>query len=764
MTRIIPPEARPEPGTVHYKGSEGGWGSMRGMALVESNALAAPGAAETLYRQNKPGGFMCVSCAWGKPPNPHPAEFCENGAKATIWDLTVKRCTPEFFAQHTVSELRGWSDFDLENVGRLTHPLRYDAALDKYVEASWEEAFAAIGAKLRALNPKQTTFYASGKASLEASYLYALFARIYGHNNLPDSSNMCHETTSVGLKKLLGSPVGTSVYQDLDVCDMILHIGQNPGTNSPRILHPLKDAAERGCKIVAVNPLKEKGLIEFIDPQNPWHLMTGQVTPIATQFVQVHPGGDIALLTGIAKYVLEKDKRAPVVDWAFVEAHTHGFEEWRTFVENADWLELERVSGATRAQMEQAGETYSTAKAVLALYGMGITQHVQGWQSLGALVNLMLLRGNVGKPGAGVQSIRGHSNVQGQRTVGITEKPELAPLDKYRELFGFEPPWQEGCNVVRFLEALLKGEMKGFVALGGNLARAVPDYDRIKQVWPQMELTVNIVTRLNVTTLLPGQSAWILPCLARAEEDVQAGGPQQVSMEDTFSHVYGSIGKRTPASPHLKSETAIVCGLAKATSPEHPLQRWDEWTGDYRKIRALIAKTFPDQFHDMEARMNQAGGFYRGNAAHERIWKTPSGKAEFTTPTTLDATELEAKPGRYKLITVRSNDQFNTTVYGYSDRLRGIEGERDILMMSPRDIAEAGLKDGQRVALVTDLDDGVTRRVEGLKLIPYDIPLGTVGGYMPELNTLVPLSRHDALSMTPANKGTPVRVIPAAQA
>ena len=612
--------------------------------------------------------------------------------------------------------------------------------------------------------PKDVTFYSSGKASLEASYLYALFARIYGCNNLPDSSNMCHETTSVGLKKVLGSPVGTCTLQDLETCDMIIHVGQNPGTNSPRILHPLKAAAERGCKIVAINPLKEKGLVEFVDPQNPWQMTVGKPTPIATQFIQVNPGGDIALMTGIAKHVLALDAcernagRADVVDWDFIKAHTHGLESWRKFVEDADWAELEAESGATRAEMEQAGETYARAKAVMALYGMGITQHVHGSQALGAVVNLLLLRGNVGKPGAGCQSIRGHSNVQGQRTVGITEKPKLAPMQKYRELFGFEPPTEKGVNTAEFVERLLQGRMKGFFGLGGNLARAVPEWERVKRAWPQMELTVHIATRLNRTHLLPGKAAWLLPCLARAEEDLQTSGPQQVSMEDTFSHIYGSIGKRKPASPHCKSEVAIVCGLAKATLAANPLWRWDDWTGDYRLIRALIAKTFPDEFHDMETRMNQPGGFYRGNAAHERIWKTESGKAEFTTPTTLDLTDLARKPGRYRLVTLRSNDQFNTTIYGYSDRLRGVEGERMVLMMAPQDIARAGLSDGQKVTLVTDLDDGVSRKMSGLKIIPYDLPPGAVAGYFPELNTLSPISRRDKLSDTPASKSIPVRI------
>ena len=759
-----PTDLSPLPGAVHYDGPVGGWGSAEGILAVETIALAGPGALDTLAHQNKAGGTMCVSCAWAKPPQPHIAEFCENGAKATIWDLTSARCGPEFFAQHSVAELSQWSEFDLERQGRLTHPLRYDARLDRYIETSWDEAFAAIGAELRKLDPKTTTFYASGKAGLEASFLYALFARIYGHNNLPDSSNMCHETTSVALKKVIGSPVGTCRLEDFEHCDAIFYVGQNPGTNSPRILHPLKDAVERGCKIIAFNPLKERGLIEFADPQNPWQMTLGRPTPLASQYVQVSPGGDIAALTGVAKHVLELDAAArvagetPVIDDSFLAEHTQGLEDWRAFVEATSWADIERDAGVSRAELERAAATYATAKSVIGIYGMGLTQHVHGSQAIGALVNLLLLRGNIGRRGAGCQPIRGHSNVQGQRTVGITEKPELAPMAQYRELFGFEPPMERGNNTVAFVERLIAGEAKGFIGLGGNLARAVPDWERVAKAWRGMSLTVHVATRLNRTHLLPGKSAWILPCLVRAEQDMQATGAQQVSMEDSFSQIYGSIGKRTPASLQLKSELAIVCGLAKASLPRHSLWRWDDWNGDYRIVRAFIAKIWPEQFSDMEERMNAPGGFYRGNAARERTWKTHSGKAEFTTPTTLDATGLDRRSGRFRLITLRSNDQFNTTVYGLSDRLRGIEGDRMVVMMSPQDMAEAGLTAGQKVTLVTDLDDGHVRRVAALTVTPYDLPGGALVGYFPELNPLSPLSRYDLESHTPAAKAIPVRI------
>ncbi|WP_137680124.1 FdhF/YdeP family oxidoreductase [Aurantiacibacter suaedae] len=756
------------PDPIEYEGSAGGWGSLKGMTRIELSGQAGPGAAATLKVQNKPGGYMCSSCAWAKPPNPHVFEFCENGAKATLWDLTSKRCTPDFFAEHSVSELAGWSDYDLEMQGRLTHPMRYDAASDRYVEASWEEAFEGIAAKLNQLDPKSVTFYASGKAGLEASYLYAIFARAYGHNNLPDSSNMCHETTSVGLKKVTGSSVGTCQLDDLEHCDAIFYCGQNPGTNSPRILHPLQEAVKRGCKIIVLNPLREKGLLEFTNPQNPKQMTLGSPTEMSHMYLQVRAGGDIAALMGICKRVIERDEQAKaagaarVLDEQFVQQHTHGFDAFIETLKSTDWQQLETASGISRPQLEAAGDVYAEAKNVIGIYGMGLTQHVHGSQAIGMLVNLLLLSGNIGRQGAGISPIRGHSNVQGQRTVGITEKTKLAPVEKYRELLDLETPEEDGRNTVEFLEAMLRGENKGFIGLGGNLAKAVPDHLRVHPAWRDMELTVHIATKLNSTHCMPGKASWILPCLVRAEEDIQESGNQQVSMEDSFSHIYGSIGKREPASEHLKSETAIVCGLAKATlDGRNPKLTWDAWQADYSRIRDLIAQTFPDEFHDMNARMNQPGGFYRGNAARDRIWKTESGKAEFTDPDSLTSCGIGDAQGRYHLVTLRSNDQFNTTIYGHDDRLRGLKGSRMIVLMRPEDIVSEGLSEGEEVTLQTDSDghDAQERAVSGLTVTPYDLPKGTLAGYFPELNALVPLWYHDKLSQTPASKGVPVRIV-----
>jgi molybdopterin-dependent oxidoreductase alpha subunit len=610
--------------TVHYDGPAGGWGSLEGIARIFGKEWDSPAALNTLRRQNKPKGFMCVSCSWAKPADYHTFEFCENGAKATLWELTSRRCTPEFFAEHTVTELLSWKDYDLEQQGRLTHPLRYDSATDKYVPCSWDEAFQAIGSQLKALDPKSVVFYSSGRASLETSYLYALFARVYGNNNLPDSSNMCHETTSVALKKLIGAGVGTVVFDDLSNCDAMFFFGQNTGSNSPRFLHPLQDAAKRGVQIITFNPVREKGLEFFINPQNPAEMLTGKSTQISSQYHQVKVGGDIAVMTGICKHVFAADDAAKqqgkrVIDAPFIKQHTHGFEDFEAKVRATSWDDIEAASGLSRAVIEGAAQVYVEADRVIGIYGMGLTQHVHGFQNVAMLVNMLLLKGNIGRDGTGISPVRGHSNVQGQRTVGISEKPELVPLDKYAKQFGFEPPRDKGLNTVETCEGVLAGKVRGFVGLGGNFVRAIPERSKMEEAWRGLDLTVQIATKLNRSHLVHGKTAYLLPCLGRTEEDIQASGQQAVTMEDTFSCIQGSIGLRKPASEHLKSEVAIVAGLAKVTLSPNPKLKWDEWVGNYDLIRNEIAETYPDEFHDFNARMFTPGGFYRGNSARERI-------------------------------------------------------------------------------------------------------------------------------------------------
>ena len=750
----------------HDTGPAGGWGSMQGMARIAGESHPSPMTLRSLGRQNKPKGVMCVSCAWPKPANYSAFEFCENGAKATMWELTSARCGPEFWDEgaHTVTALREWKDHDLEMTGRLTHPLRYNLETDRYQAVSWEEAFAAIGDTLKSIPKESAVFYASGHAGLEASYLYALLARAYGNNNLPQSSNMCHETTSVGLTKVIGSPVGTVVWEDLAETDAFFFFGQNPGTNSPRFLHPMKDLKDRGGKIVTFNPVIEQGLVSFVDPQNPLAMLTGKETRISDQYHQLKAGGDVAAILGLCKCVVEADDtakaagKAEVIDHAFVTQHTTGFGEFIQSCRDVTWVEIEQESGLTEAALREAADVYIATEKVIGVYGMGLTQHTHGALNIAMLVNLLLLRGNIGRPGAGCCPVRGHSNVQGQRTVGIAEKTKLVPLDKLKELFGFDPPTEDGMNIVAAVQGLFDEKVKAFICLGGNLLRAVPDQKRMEKAWAAQDLTVMVSTKLNRSHLYPGKQAYILPCLGRFEADEQATGNQTVTTEDSFSMINGSIGERPPVSDQVKSELAIVAGIAKTAVPPLPGLKWDEWTADYGLVRDLIEHTYPEDFRDFNARMYEPGGFYRGNGAHERIWKTPEGKAVFTTPGQLNSLGFQDAPGRFRLITMRSNDQFNTTIYGYSDRLRGLSGSRDILLMCPEDIEAAGLTDGQTVTLVTDVDDGHDRRLGGLTLTAYKLPRGTIASYYPECNVLVPVQHHDELSGTPASKSVPVRV------
>ena len=740
---------------------------MKGMSRSYRDAKPELTVVKSIARMNKPKGVMCVSCAWPKPANYSAFEFCENGAKATLWELTSERCTPEFWSDdaHTVTALRDWNDFDLEKTGRLTHPLRYNADTDRYEAIGWDEAFAAIGATLQSLPKESAVFYSSGHAGLEASYLYALLARVYGTNNLPQSSNMCHETTSVGLAKVVGSAVGTIVWEDLIEADAFFFFGQNPGSNSPRFLHPMKDLKDRGGKIVTFNPVIEQGLVSFLDPQSKLAMITGKETIISDQYHQVKAGGDPAAILGLCKCVVEADDAAQaagkpeVIDHIFIQQHTIGFDAFIQSCRTASWAEIEKESGLTEAAIREAADVYIAAKKVIGVWGMGLTQHAHGTLNVAMVVNLLLLRGNIGRLGAGCCPVRGHSNVQGQRTVGIAEKAHLIPFDKLKELFDFEPPANDGMNIVEAVEGLFDGTVKAFISLGGNLVRAVPDQKRMEAAWAAQDMTVMVSTKLNRSHLFPAKQAYILPCLGRFEADRQATGDQTVTTEDSFSMINASIGDRPPVSDAVMSELAIVTAIAAATVAPHPSLKWDEWTADYGLVRDLIEKTYPDDFRDYNARMYEVGGFYRGNGAHERIWKTPEGKALFTTPGQLNATGFEDAPGRYRLITMRSNDQFNTTIYGFSDRLRGLKGSRDILLMCPDDIAAAGLTDGQTVTLVTDVDDGQDRRLGGLTLTAYKLPRGTIGGYYPECNVLVPIGHHDELSKTPASKSVPVRVV-----
>jgi molybdopterin-dependent oxidoreductase alpha subunit len=747
-----------------YDGPAGGWGSVGALGSILTQEEVAVLGSEILWKQNKPGGYMCVSCSWAKPAKPRPFEFCENGAKATAWEITSKTTTPDFFAAHTVSELQGWSDHALEENGRLTHPMRYDPASDRYRPVAWEEALREIGAELKALDPKSVVLYTSGRASLEASYMYQLFGRMYGTNNFPDSSNMCHETTSVALPPVIGVPVGTVHLEDFAKADCILFFGHNTTTNAPRMLHPLQEAAQRNVPIITFNPLRERGLERFVNPQDPIQMLTGG-TRISSHYYQVSTGGDIAAVIGLCKRVIEADDAAQakgderILDVDFIRRHTHGFEAFAAFCRGQNWVELERISGISRAELEKVAEIYMQSKAVILNYGMGITQHRYGVEAVQMLVNLLLLRGNIGKPGAGISPIRGHSNVQGQRTVGISEKTKLVPLDKLKELYGFEPPREDGLSTVDACRAILDGKVKGFVSLGGNFVRAIPERGMMERAWQKMRLSVQIATKLNRSHVIPAEVSYILPCLGRIEIDEQATGPQAVSVEDSTACIHGSRGQRDPVSPSAWSEPKIIAGLAKATLAPDAKVDWGAWTGDYSLVRDAIERTYPDQFKDFNKRLFKPGGFPRPLAARKRVWKTPTGKANFTVPKHLSSNEA-AEPGSFQLITLRADGQFNTSIYNESDRFRGVAESRMVVFVNPEDMAELGLEEGSRVTLLTDAHDNVDRRLEGLQVVPYDIPRRSIGGYYPECNVLIPLAHHAEEAKVPAAKSVPVRLIP----
>ncbi|MFC0398798.1 FdhF/YdeP family oxidoreductase [Paraburkholderia rhizosphaerae] len=750
-----------------YPYASGGWGSVKAVAKILLQEKAPLTDSRVLIHQNKPDGFMCVSCSWAKPASPHPFEFCESGAKATAWDITAKRVTPEFFRVHPVRELLTWHDHDLEEAGRLTEPLRYDTATDRYVPVSWQQAFDAIGAELRRMNPNSVVFYTSGRASLETSYMLQLFARMYGTNNLPDSSNMCHESSSVGLKEAIGVGVGTITLDDFEKTDLMFFFGQNVGTNSPRMLHQLQDARKRGVPIITFNPLREPGLLDFANPQSPADMLRPGDTQISTQYHQVKTGGDTAAILGMCKVVIDADDRAvsagepPVIDVDFIRDHTNGYDTFAQYVRDANWDDIVRVSGLERDAIEAAAREYMKANAVIAHYGMGLTQHRMGVQNVRMLCNLLMLRGNVGKPGAGPSPVRGHSNVQGQRTVGITEKPELAPLDQLARQFSFEPPRDKGMNIVEAFEAMLDGKVKAVVNLGGNLVRSVPDRLRTEPAWAHLDLTVNIATKLNRSHLVHGKTSFVLPCLSRIEIDRQASGVQAVSMEDSTACFHGSRGVAEPAAQTIRSEPFIIAGIAKATLAERSSVDWDAWRNDYARVRSEMATTWPEMFHDIERRMWTPGGFPRPLPARERQWKTKSGKAEFMVPDSIgeDPDMPEREPDSLRLMTLRSDSQFNTTIYNHDDRFRGIKGNRMVILMNPSDMAKHGLEHGDRITLQTIAGDDVERCVAGLTVVPFDVPQGCIGGYYPECNPLLPLWHHAKESKVPGAKSIPVRVI-----
>ncbi|MEF7612823.1 FdhF/YdeP family oxidoreductase [Aquincola sp. MAHUQ-54] len=747
-----------------YKGPAGGWGALRSVAhQLRQHRIALKGP-RTLLSANQPGGFDCPGCAW-PDSNSRTVDFCENGVKAVAAEITADRATPELVGSHTVAELATWSDHRLEALGRLTHPMAYDAAADRYRPIAWDEAFARIARHLQALDhPDQAVFYTSGRTSNEAAFLYQLFARAFGTNNFPDCSNMCHEPSGLGMKASLGVGKGTVALHDFGLADAIFIFGQNPGTNHPRMLGELREAARRGARIVSFNPLRERGLERFADPQSPLEMATGGATPISSAYHQVRIGGDLAVLKGLCKRLFELDDAAQacgaprVLDVAFLAQHTEGLAAFEADLRAEPWEAIVEACGLTLAQLHAAAAVYAGAERAIVCWGMGITQHPQAVAAVRMICSLLLLRGQVGKPGAGACPVRGHSNVQGDRTMGIDERPTAAFLDRLRDVFGFEPPRRAGHDTLAAIEAMARGEAKVFIGMGGNFAAAAPDTHVTAAALRRCALTVQVSTKLNRSHLVHGREALILPCLGRTEVDLQATGPQGVTVEDSMSMVHLSTGVNTPASPHLLSEPMIVARMAAAALPSSRVP-WIDLAGDYDRIRDLIARVF-DDFAGFNARVRVPGGFRLPNAAAERRWETASGKAQFSVQALPPAAPPAAGRKVFTLATVRSHDQYNTTVYGLDDRYRGVFGQRRVVFIHPDDRRELGLPQAGWVDITSVFGDDDSRRIERFLLVDYDLPRGCLAGYYPETNPLVALAHHAQGARTPASKAVPVVLTP----
>ncbi|MFJ1975829.1 FdhF/YdeP family oxidoreductase [Streptomyces albogriseolus] len=707
--------------------------------------------ALTLLSVNQKDGFDCPGCAWPEPEHRHRAEFCENGAKAVAEEATLRRVTPEFFAAHPVSGLARRSGYWLGQQGRLTHPMYLPEGADHYEPVSWERAFGIVAEELTALSsPDEAVFYTSGRTSNEAAFLYQLFARRLGTNNLPDCSNMCHESSGSALSETIGVGKGSVLLEDLYRADLIVVAGQNPGTNHPRMLSALEKAKANGARVVSVNPLPEAGLERFKNPQTPKGLTAG--TALTDLFLQIRIGGDQALFRLLNKLVLDTPG---AVDEEFVREHTHGFEEFAQAAGAADWESTLAATGLARGDVERFLRMVLDSERIVVCWAMGLTQHKHSVPMIREIVNFLLLRGNIGRPGAGVCPVRGHSNVQGDRTMGIFERPAPAFLDALEREFGFAPPREHGYDVVRAIRALRDGEAKVFFAMGGNFVSASPDTEVTEAAMRRARLTVHVSTKLNRSHVVTGARALILPTLGRTERDLQAGGEQFVTVEDSMGMVHASRGRLEPASPHLLSEPAIVCRLARRVLGAEDDVPWEEFEKDYAAVRDRIARVVPG-FEDFNARVARPGGFALPHAPRdERRFPTATGKANFTAA----PVEYPHLPeGRLLLQTLRSHDQYNTTVYGLDDRYRGIRNGRRVVLVNPDDARELKLADGSYVDLVSEWKDGVERRAPGFRVVHYPTARGCAAAYYPETNVLVPLDATADVSNTPASKSVVVRL------
>ena len=710
----------------------------------------------TLLKVNQTGGVDCPGCAWPEPDRERSHfEFCENGAKHVADEATTKRVTPEFFQQWSVAELLEQSDQWLNAQGRLTHPMLLHRDATHYEPISWDDAFELLAAELNSLNyPDQAIFYTSGRTSNEAAFLYQLFVRQFGTNNLPDCSNMCHESSGSALSETVGVGKGTVTLEDFEEAQAIFVIGQNPGTNHPRMLTSLERAKRRGCKLVHINPLPEVGMTRFKHPQDVLGLL-GSGTILADLFLQVRINGDVALLKGIMKAVLAHEN---ALDRDFIAQYTTGFDEFVSALETVSWKEIVEQSGVERERIEQAAQIFVDSERTIFCWAMGLTQHRNAVANIQEIVNLMLLRGQVGKPGAGLCPVRGHSNVQGDRTVGIWERPTEAFLDKLAETFDFEPPRNHGFDTVRAIHAMHEGQGKVFFALGGNFLSATPDTDFTAAALRRCRLTAHVSTKLNRSHLITGDRALILPCLGRTEVDLQASGLQFVTTENSMGVVQVSRGSLQPASEELLSEPQIVARLSRATLEHRTTVDWEEFANDYDKIRDAIERVIPG-FGDYNRRVREPGGFHLPNAARNRVFNTKSGKAQFTVH---ELPQHDLAGDQFLMMTIRSHDQFNTSVYTENDRYRGISDGRRVVFLNGEDIAAAGLKAQQVVDLVSHFE-GEERIARRFIVVPYDIPRRCAATYFPEANVLVPVRQVALKSNTPVSKSVVISIRPATE-
>jgi molybdopterin-dependent oxidoreductase alpha subunit len=758
LSSAQPPE---ETGGLKVRGTSKVAGGIPAVVSTIRHAWREMGPArglKVLLRVNQKDGFDCPSCAWPDPDTERShVEFCENGAKAVAAEATTRRVTPEFFRRWSVAELSRQSDYWLGKQGRLTHPMLLRRGAQHYAPVSWDEAFAIIADELNHLaSPDEAIFYTSGRTSNEAAFLYQLFVRQFGTNNLPDCSNMCHESSGAALSETIGVGKGTVTLRDFELAEAIFVIGQNPGTNHPRMLTSLQAAKRNGCRIVHINPLPETGLIRFKHPQHAGDVL-GRGTALADLFLQVRINGDVALLKGIMKEILEEEERRPgeVLDHRFIEEKTEGFQTFARALKATGWDEIVEGCGIPREQIRQAAEIMIRSNRTIICWAMGLTQHRNAVANIQEIVNLLLLRGQIGKAGAGACPVRGHSNVQGDRTMGIWERPSEAFLNNLARVFDFNPPRRHGYDTVNAIKAMHEGRAKIFFALGGNFLSATPDTEYTAAALRRCRLTAHVSTKLNRAHLVTGEQALILPCLGRTEIDRQASGPQFVSVENSMGIVHSSRGSLEPASAHLLSEVAIVAGLARKVLGDRSAVDWPALVADYDRIRDLIAQTIPG-FEDYNRRVREPGGFYLANAARDGVFKTPTGRARFTVH---PLPRHDLQPGQYLMMTMRSHDQFNTTIYGLDDRYRGIYNGRRVVLLNPEDIKEAHLTAGQLVDLISHFagEERVARR---FAVVPYSIPRRCAATYFPEANVLVPIGSVAEKSNTPASKSVIISLQP----